>query len=555
MFTKSGATDKIKIFLAEDDTLIRNSVQKSICWGEEGFEFVGSAADGELAYPAILDTKPDILITDIKMPFVDGFELSQMVKREFPNIKILILTGYTDFDMAKAAIKTGASEYLIKPVSSSKLLKTLHGMAAQIRTAREEKKRFATHLKPEEISGRCYEEMQLFSELIAGGRPFSHLLEMGKKSGINLSAQNYKICLFDMKSCVKEPENERQKAEAVKRMKNLEHMIPGTYCFWRAEEGWAWLIMAEDGRRMNMKEDELTDRLRAIMDDYSALWYFGAMGSTVSRLRELGTSFEDARRVFAGRFDRKESGIEMSCDLPEKGKAENAGTHGWGAIWDAREAVEKFLSSGTKEKISDFTKEYFDSISADSMSSSMIRRYIILDIFISVMAFEQRTQGDGSRPDDRKEFREAIYTIRTREEARLYMETLLGEALYIRDHSETGRYSNIISRSKEIISLNYMKKLSLDSVAEQVGMSPSYFSFIFSKETGQTFVAYLTDVRIEKAKELLESSSMKTSEIGFEVGYKEPHYFCSVFKKSVGCSPKEYRSRQKRKFSGATAAI
>ena len=82
------------------------------------------------------------------------------------------------------------------------------------------------------------------------------------------------------------------------------------------------------------------------------------------------------------------------------------------------------------------------------------------------------------------------------------METLLGEALYIRDHSETGRYSNIISRSKEIISLNYMKKLSLDSVAEQVGMSPSYFSFIFSKETGQTFVAYLTDVRIEKAKEL-----------------------------------------------------
>ena len=127
-------------------------------------------------------SSPDILITDIKMPFVDGFELSQMVKRELPSVKILILTGYSDFDMTKAAIKTGASEYLLKPVSSSKLLKTLHNIAGQIQTERENRSWYAGKTDPVAEFESAYREMQLFSELISEGRSFSYLLELGKKS-------------------------------------------------------------------------------------------------------------------------------------------------------------------------------------------------------------------------------------------------------------------------------------------------------------------------------------------------------------------------------------
>ena len=122
----------IKIFLVEDEVVIRNGIKHSIQWEREGYEFVGEASDGELAYPLILKEKPDILITDIKMPFMDGLELSEAVKKELPDIKILILSGYNDFDYAKKAIGIGVTDYILKPVSAEKLLEAIGNVAVKI---------------------------------------------------------------------------------------------------------------------------------------------------------------------------------------------------------------------------------------------------------------------------------------------------------------------------------------------------------------------------------------------------------------------------------------
>ena len=121
----------IKVFLVEDEMIIRNGVKRSIDWEKEGYEFVGEASDGELAYPLILKEKPDIMITDIRMPFMDGMELSRLVKAELPNIKILILSGYDEFQYAKEAIKIGVTDYLLKPISSAKLLEALEKLGMQ----------------------------------------------------------------------------------------------------------------------------------------------------------------------------------------------------------------------------------------------------------------------------------------------------------------------------------------------------------------------------------------------------------------------------------------
>ena len=108
----------LKIFLAEDEIVMREGIRNNIAWQEEGFEFVGEASDGELAYPMIQKLKPDILITDIRMPFMDGLELSEQVKKVLPATKIMILSGYNEFDYAKMAIKIGVTDYLLKPISS-----------------------------------------------------------------------------------------------------------------------------------------------------------------------------------------------------------------------------------------------------------------------------------------------------------------------------------------------------------------------------------------------------------------------------------------------------
>ena len=123
----------IKIFLAEDEAIIRRGIRDSIDWEANGLEFVGEAGDGEYAYPLILKTEPDILLTDVKMPFMDGLELSRLVKKSLPNIKIIILSGYNEFDYAKEAIKIGISDYLLKPITSASLVDALKRVAETIR--------------------------------------------------------------------------------------------------------------------------------------------------------------------------------------------------------------------------------------------------------------------------------------------------------------------------------------------------------------------------------------------------------------------------------------
>lgn len=122
----------IKVFLAEDEVIIRQGIKNNIDWKANGFELVGEAGDGEYAYPMILKTQPDILLTDVKMPFMDGLELSRAVKKALPKTKIIIFSGYNEFDYAKEAIKIGISDYLLKPVTSASLMESLKKVADQI---------------------------------------------------------------------------------------------------------------------------------------------------------------------------------------------------------------------------------------------------------------------------------------------------------------------------------------------------------------------------------------------------------------------------------------
>ena len=130
---------------------------------------------------------------------------------------------------------------------------------------------------------------------------------------------------------------------------------------------------------------------------------------------------------------------------------------------------------------------------------------------------------------------------------RIYLKEMIQRVLELRDAMSGQRYSDIMETAKSYIAEQYMTEtISLNTVSAKVNMSPSYFSAVFRREVGKTFVEYLTEIRMKKAKEMLMCSPMKTSEIGFEVGYKDPHYFSYIFKKTQGCSPKEYRQRGKK---------
>ena len=129
----------LKVFLVEDEFVVREGIKKNIDWVAHGYDFCGEASDGELAFPMIQKLKPDIVITDIKMPFMDGIELSRLIKKEFPWMEIIILTGYEEFAYAKEAIKIGVAQYLSKPISGDELIKEVDALSEKIAEAKRER--------------------------------------------------------------------------------------------------------------------------------------------------------------------------------------------------------------------------------------------------------------------------------------------------------------------------------------------------------------------------------------------------------------------------------
>ena len=129
----------LKVFLVEDEVVMREGIKNNIPWEQEGFSFAGEASDGEMAYPLIQKTRPDILITDIRMPFMDGLELSRLVKQEMPDMKIIVLSGYDEFEYAKEGISIGITDYLVKPVSGAQLLEAVKKVGKLVEEEQEQR--------------------------------------------------------------------------------------------------------------------------------------------------------------------------------------------------------------------------------------------------------------------------------------------------------------------------------------------------------------------------------------------------------------------------------
>lgn len=536
---------KIKVFLVEDEVIIRSGVKKSINWEQEGYEFVGEASDGELAYPMILKEKPDILITDIRMPFMDGLELSRLVKKELPDIKILILSGYDEFEYAKKAIKIGVTEYLLKPISAAKLTEVLNAVAETIRQENEEKNLLETYFA-EMRENTERDKMRLFEKLLMGDLSMGEILEAGERFGMNLGASCYKIVLFKILANLENHVYAEQMVDACSAVEQAASMMEGVYVFQRGVEGWAFLLTAQDERSMEESAKILYQNLKQAMKNYTQLEYFGGIGSTVPRIRSLKQSFREADRAFAARFVEEANQIISQKEFEKNQMEEGLKMQGVVQIGKSREMLQKFLSNGTREEVKAFSDAYISRIEEENIRSTMVRQYVVIDVCIVILSFCERISSANRLQEEAEELQKMMQKIHSLSEIKKYVVRLLNEAIELRDAESGRRYSDLIAAAKKEIENHYMtEEISLNTVAISVGMSPSYFSSIFSKEAGKTFVEYLTEVRIEKAKEFLMCSSMKTSEIGYEVGYKDPHYFSYIFKKVQGCSPKEYRARGK----------
>ena len=521
----------LKVFLVEDEVVMRNGIKNNIPWEQEGFEFVGEASDGELAYPLIKREKPDILITDIRMPFMDGLELSRLVKKELPQIKIIILSGYNEFDYAKTAISIGVTDYLLKPISSAKLLEAV--------------KKVGDMIEKEQDNVRL---MELWGALASNRLSTIELLEKGQRLGMDFTASAYMVFLFKLMQEGDATGCSDELNRASEKVNSLSGSWKKVLSFDRSPEGWAFLIKGESEAEVLENFAETKKELLNLVAVYPKVEYFGGLGSIVQRIGDIQNSYKEAARAFSSRFFLDANQIADSAEMVSLYNEEDGKIDVSKMLSKKREheLVEKFFKNGTVEEVDSFLDELFQSIGEQNCKSLLYRQYVVMDLFFCATDFLGNLEiSTEELPEECRDINQIVEKAGNAQSLRHQIGILFSETMILRDGHSKKKYSKLLEDAKAFIDENYRHDdMSLNMVAAQVNISPSYFSTIFSSEMGQTFVEYLTHVRLEKAKELLMCSNMRTAEIGYEVGYKDSHYFSYIFKKVVGCSPKEYRNRK-----------
>lgn len=518
-----------KVFFVEDEIITREGIRDNVDWASNGFELCGEAADGEMALPMLRTAQPDVLITDIKMPFMDGLQLSKIVRERMPWVKIIILSGHDEFEYAQQAIKLGVTDYLLKPITAQNFQAALQKLAAQLAREKEEHEKLKK-LQAQVEENRATLRERLLFKLIVGAISPTDAVETGQMLGIDLISRHYLVAILKIE--LSDVTEQYQHEEYHRVQSTVMELIEKNPDVFSVKRDWGDLILVMKGDTPEYLEEErdfLLEEIRQILADTRYKLIVG-VGSTKDEMADVCRSFVEALAHIQNLTG--ENKLNQAFEQAELLKVDKS-------------AVENYLHSGVKDEFDEFFNKYIRPLGEAALRSNLIKNYIFVDIVLAVAKLVNDLGGEVDKVIPELNSMEIITSdIRTVEQLRDQVYRVISTALAYRDSQPKGQYKELIRQAREFIEQNYADPdLSLNTVAAQANLSASHFSVVFSQETGRTFKECLTEIRINKAKELLRMTGLRSADIAYQVGYNDPHYFSSVFKKHTGLSPSEFRSQ------------
>lgn len=528
-----------RVFLVEDESTIRSTLRDTVPWAQLGYEFVGEATDGEMALPLISTTRPDVLITDIKMPFMDGLSLSKLVLKDLPNTKIIIISGYDDFEYARQAIEIGVEQYLLKPITKANLMNVLREVKDKIEQEQEQRN-YQAQFQRDSQEYEQFARRSFMEQVVAGKLSVQQIYEDADRLGLELRAQSYCIALFSAMGETYSETDARVREDLLGHfMKHPEYLL----LRWNLTT-YMLLIMGEKSRMDNY----IQSCIAAITNRYTVYdgtkpWYV-AIGMTGGRLSQLPECFEDVSRLWAYRYIQPDTHILTSETVKEPGtKGASTDLESFDVNKFNPEMLTEIMKSAAPEEIPNVVSEFLLDISSNTGSQAFCH-YVMLSTrftaiqFVTTLGIKQEKLLEEITCQDMTEQQNI-----TLQDLRRYMNEFLMQAVKLRNQSSANQYRDILSRAVDYIDSHYTDEtLSLNSVAKEVNISANYLSAVFSQEMKSTFVEYVTSKRMAKAKDLLRNTDKHSGEIALEVGYKDSHYFSFLFKKTQGMTTREYRA-------------
>jgi two-component system response regulator YesN len=425
----------------------------------------------------------------------------------------------------------GVTEYLLKPVTAQNIHHSLQKIAVQLDKERNEQKNLQDLRKQVEENQESLRERFLL-KLIVGAVSSTDAIEQGQSLGLDLIARYYLVVILKAELEDRSEQFDYDEYQQVQQI--VVGRVENNPDIFLLKKDWEELVLVMKGDTPEYLEEERDLLLAAIKQDVNNTRYrlsIGA-GAPKNRIADIYHSFVEALVNIQNTSNEYKPGETLAVEKAGLLKIDKA-------------AVEHYLRSGTKDGFDEFFEGFIQPLGEPALKSHLIKNYILVDVVIATAKLVTEWGGDiDSIIPEINSIETTLATIKTIENLREQVGKILVSALLFRDAQAQPQRSRLIQQAKKHIDQRYMEtNLSLNDIAAQVNLSPSHFSSVFAQETSQTFKDYLTEVRIQKAKELLRTTALKSGDISYQVGYNDPHYFSFVFKKNTGFSPSEFRTQ------------
>lgn len=501
-----------KLLVVDDEMWFREGLTKLITDNQLGWEVVGEASDGEEAMEAIESFEPDLILTDINMPVMDGLALAEQIHlRGSHEPMVIMLTGYRDFEYAQQALRFGAIEFLLKPFSLDEMRRVMHKAYERFR-----RKELQKRVRRQEIQSHTMRSAIL-------RLPYDRAA--WKALGIDWRGYSFELLQIDHFFPMDKSYSERDVGLLHYAVSNIiaelqqEHGIQG-----------GWLPLTSHQFAFIMESDAAVEAYRQLVQDTVLL----LLGISV-RWKHAGTiaELEDLPALYEGINGHAQTGAQTTGWIDVNAERD--------VSYELRDAIVSSLIisdlPGAKANID----RHLDRVSSYPLQECKAGIYKLIAAFSDILMSDFKHLKEASYEDLNPS---AILLMNSNRELLEWASCKSDDFLGLFERWLQEKRDNVVARAIQYIDLHYREACTLQRVAVHVHVTPNYLSNLFKKETGTSFTSYINGLRVDKAKALLRGTKLKMTEIAEQTGFDNSSYFTAVFKQLTGMSPSDYRKEQ-----------
>lgn len=530
---------KYSVLLVDDEEEVFEIIMKKLDWESMGFFIAGYAKNGVEALEMAEELQPDVVMTDIKMPYMDGLTLSRRIKELYENVKIIIFSGFDEFEYAKEAIKIEVEEYILKPIDSDELREVFERIRTNLDKELDEKRNI-DKLRKYYMESLPILQENFYIALIEGRINTERIDKYLTDYQITFKGPLYVVSVLHISNKELPPDVEPYLMEvSVRRLADEQLKNPWDSRIFSYFGDIIIISQMSENEDMTSFTDEM-DRFCKMAKRVCGAVVTAGIGYKCSRIEELSVSYQGAKNALSYRvMYGNGQAINIAEIYPQENNEDK---------WDddSISYIFKIIKTGNSKELEDATSEIVDIFFGKGFS---IQEY---HVHIMRLIAEIYHFGNSNNLNMEEIFNkdEDAYLESLKLESPDALKDWFGDIFVkMQNMMMNKRISNtksFVSKAIEEVKENYAdQSLTVETVCRKLGVSTAYFSTVFKKETGTTFINYLTKYRMEQATELLLMQDEKTYIIAEKVGYSDPNYFSYVFKKQFGMSPSKYKAEMK----------